>query len=117
MIVEMLKLYLQLLRNVQMKLQFILAPQFTDFLSLFTPTPLIKFEKHYLQLKLLSKIFNIGMDNLSFFPIFSTEKLPSRLRLILQVSTVTQVIYVSNQNVSVKVEKYFTAFHWNTSYL
>ena len=93
MIVDMLKLYLQLWRDVQIKLQFNLARQITDFWSVFTSTPLIRFEKHYLQLKILSKILNIGMDKLSLFPMFPTEKLPSRLRTILKVSTWTQVIY------------------------
>ena len=70
-----------------MKLQFILARKTTNFSSVFTSTPLIRFEKHYLQLKLLSKIFNMGIDMSSFLPMFPTAKLPSLLRIILQVST------------------------------
>ena len=54
---------------------------------------MIRFEKLALQLKLHSEIFNMGMDKLSLFPIFPIEKLPLRLRIILEVSTGTQVIY------------------------
>ena len=93
MIVDMLKLYLQLWHNVQIKLQFILARPTADFWSVFSSTPLIRFEKHYLQLKLLLEIFKMGIDKVSLFPMSLTEKLPWRLRVLLQVSTGTQVIY------------------------
>ena len=35
----------------------------------------------------------MGMDKLSLFPELAIEKLPSRLRIILQVSTGTQVTF------------------------
>ena len=95
MIDDMLKLYLELWRRVQIKLIYSNTPDYTDFWSVLTSTPLIRFEKILVatETAIQKSLICMGMDKLSLFPIFPIEKLPSRLGVILQVSTGTQVIY------------------------
>ena len=73
MIVDVLKLYFQLWRNVQSKLPFILPRQTTDFGSVFISTPLIRFKNITCNWNYFQKSLKLAWISYLSFPCLQSK--------------------------------------------